>query len=150
MSDIEDLNKTTVLKEMQKVLKQMRDIKDCKEKQYQDLLGIFYILTRNMLYPDSERLHEFIKLCDKDISILNLPVAVNKYLSKRSIRTIGGIIKHEIKSWKYREPIEKALIAIDPAFELYVLYPEQMRDVLSGLVKTDYYINELQIGHSHN
>ena len=150
MNDIAEFNRITIYKEMQKVLKQMRDIRDNKDKQHQDHLGMFYILTRSMLCPDQESLHKFIELCSKEISILNLPDAVKKYLSKRSIRTIGAIITHDIKSLKFREPIEKALMAIHPGFELYMLYPDQMRDVLFALMRTDYYTNELLMNNTHN
>ena len=121
-----------------------------KAKRDQELSSMFYVLTRSMICSDYESLHTLVDVCNMDLAGLDLPEDVIKHLKKRSVRSVRDILYGKRSLLRYEELVNKALLKKHPAFELYLHYPELMKDVIKALSKTDSYIHELQLYPSQN
>ena len=110
----------------------------------------FYVLTRSLVCPDNESLHNLIDVCNMDLASLELSEDVVKHLKKRSIRSVKDVLYGRRSLLRYEDDVCKALFRKHPAFELYIHYPDLMKDVLQALSKTDSYIRDLQLYNSQN
>lgn len=140
----------SIYRDQGKLLHSIGSIGKYKAKKDQELSSMFYVLTRSMICPDYESLHRLVDVCNMDLAGLDLPEDVIKHLKKRSVRSVRDILYGKRSLLRYEELVNKALLKKHPAFELYLHYPELMKDVIKALSKTDSYIHELQLYPSQN
>ena len=140
----------SIFREQEKLRHSIGSISKYKSKKDQELSSMFYVLTRSMICPDYESLHRLVDVCNMDLGGLDLPEDVIKHLKKRSVRSVRDILYGKRSLLRYEELVNKALLKKHPAFELYLHYPEPMKDVIKALSKTDSYIHELQLYPSQN
>ena len=133
-----------------KLIQSVGSVKNYKQIKDRELSSVFYILTRSIICPDDESLHNLVDVCNMDLSALDLSEDIIKHLKKRSIRTVKDVIFGRKSLLRYEEAVHNALMKKHQAFELFMHYPDLMKDVLRALSRTDSYIHEHQLYPSEN
>lgn len=133
-----------------KLIQSVGSVKNYKQIKDRELSSVFYILTRSIICPDDESLHNLVDVCNMDLSALDLSEDIIKHLKKRSIRTVRDVIYGRKSLLRYEEAVHNALMKKHQAFELFIHYPDLMKDVLRALSRTDSYIHEHQLYPSEN